>query len=260
MTTSLLLGSDGANSHARKLMGITRRTGWRYNQQAIVCSVQFGEMEFSSTAYQRFLPNGPLALLPCFDNFGSVVWSTTPGQAEALLSMDDEMFVRELRRHLSSELSSTLGAASMLGNLQAADPGVPSIERLVGRRASFPLQVAQSYPYVKNRFALVGDAAHTTHPLAGQGFNLALGDVAALLGRVEQAVQSGEDVGSHAVLNDYQRDRLARNTFSLAGIDALQKIFSVNFEPFVIARGLGMVAVDKIAPLKGFLSKFAAGK
>jgi 2-polyprenyl-6-methoxyphenol hydroxylase-like FAD-dependent oxidoreductase len=121
-------------------------------------------------------------------------------------------------------------------------------------------QVAQSYPYVKNRFALVGDAAHTTHPLAGQGFNLALGDVAALVARVERAVHSGEDVGSHAVLSDYQRDRLARNTFSLAGIDALQKIFSVRFEPFVIARGIGMTLVDKVGPLKSILSKFAIGK
>ena len=250
VTSSLLVGSDGANSHARRLMGITRRTGWRYRQKAVVCAVQFEEGQFSSSAYQRFLPSGPLALLPCHDNYGSVVWSTSPGHADALVAMEPALFEAELRRHLTAPRSSA----------GAPGPDVPHVERLVGNRACFPLQVAQSYPYVRPRFALVGDAAHSVHPLAGQGFNLALADVAVLVERIEQAVRNGEDVGSHAVLQDYQKRRLLDNSFSLAGIDAVQKIFSVQSAPFAYARGLGMMAIDKLPVLKNLLARKAMGQ
>ena len=249
LTTSLLLGCDGAASPTRRLMGLNRRYGWSYNAKAVVCSVQFGESEFCSTAFQRFLANGPVALLPCLDNYGSIVWSTTPGHADALVSMDDETFVAELRRAFTARH----------GEFTAEDPGVPHIERIVGPKASFPLQIAQNSSYVANRFALVGDAAHTVHPLAGQGFNLAMADIACLTKRVAEAVANGEDIGSHAVLKDYQKRRFLENSFSLAGIDALEKIFRVDFKPFAVARGLGMAVVDK-TPLKGLFARIAMGK
>merc|ERR1711991_189396 len=253
VSAKLLIGSDGANSAIRKMMGITRNVGWKYNQKAVVCSVKFGDSVFCSTAFQRFLPNGPIALLPMFDNFGSIVWSTTPGHADALVKMGEEEFFVELQRAFQGSFSQSNPISDFFSSNLESKVEIPEIESVAGPRASFPLQISQSYPYVKNRFALVGDAAHTTHPLAGQGFNLALSGVACLTRRLEAAVNGGEDIGSHMVLQDYQRERLIDNSFTLFGVDAIQKIFSVQYSPWVMARGAGMIAVDNLPFVKKLL-------
>jgi ubiquinone biosynthesis UbiH/UbiF/VisC/COQ6 family hydroxylase len=260
VSTHLLIGSDGANSGIRKTMGITKNVGWKYNQKAVVCSVKFDESVFCSTAFQRFLPNGPIALLPMFDNFGSIVWSTTPGHADALVKMEEAEFFTELQKAFNGSYAQANPISDFFSSNMESKVEIPEIEAVVGPRASFPLQISQCYPYVKNRFALVGDAAHTTHPLAGQGFNLALSDVACLVERLESAVQNGEDIGSHMVLQDYQRERLIDNSFTLFGVDAIQKIFSVQYSPWVMARGAGMLAVDNLPFVKKMLIQRAAGK
>ncbi len=167
-----------------------------------------------------------------------MVWSTAPAHARQLAALSEADFLLHLRRALTAPLA----APSRLGALLAAAwsgpaPAVPEIACVAGPRASFPLQASQAAAYVGSRVALVGDAAHTMHPLAGQGFNLGLADVACLARLIGEAVRDGQDLGGHGVLADYEAARFRDNAVAVLGVDALQKIFSVNWEPFVLARG-----------------------
>ncbi len=261
---ALVAGCDGASSPVAKLAGLASKSGWRYGQNALVCAVRLPEGEVCSTAYQRFLPGGQvLALLPMYDNFASVVWSTTPDHARQLASMSAAEFVADLKRALTAPVSkpgSFLDAIFRSEYLQPATPSVPLPEEVVGDRASFPLQTSHAHSYFGNRVALVGDAAHTMHPLAGQGFNLALGDVAALSACIDDACRDGQDFGSQSTLRRYQDKRKVYNAVSLLGVDALQKIFSVEWEPFVHARGAGMLLANSLSPIKDALIARATGK
>jgi ubiquinone biosynthesis UbiH/UbiF/VisC/COQ6 family hydroxylase len=240
LSSALVAGCDGASSPVAKLAGLANKTGWRYGQSALVCAVRLSSDEVCSTAYQRFLPGGQvLALLPMFDNFASIVWSTSPEHCRRLGAVSSGEFLAELRDAFSAPVikpGSWLSSA-VSSVIQPSAPSVPVIEDVVGDRASFPLQLSQASSYVGTRVALVGDAAHTMHPLAGQGFNLALGDVAALSNCLDEAARDGQDFGSNSVLQAYQDKRKLYNAVSLLGVDAIQKIFSVEWEPFVQARG-----------------------
>jgi 2-polyprenylphenol 6-hydroxylase len=232
---ALVVGADGARSRVRSLAGIGLDST-RYGQHAVVANVSTGEHN-QSTAWQRFLPSGPLAFLPLADGRSSIVWSTDPETAERLLSLDDATFCAEL------------GAAFewRLGPVNATGP-----------RASFVLTGSQARHYVRPRIALVGDAAHTIHPLAGQGANLGLADVAALA----QVLLSrpGRDPGDLRGLRAYERMRRGENWLMMRAMEGFSTLFGSGLPPVEVARGLGLILADRLPAIKnGFLRRALGG-
>jgi 2-polyprenylphenol 6-hydroxylase len=198
----LVVGADGAESAVRRQAGIDVR-GWDYGQRAVVAHLAT-ERPHAATAWQRFLDTGPLALLPLADGRVSLVWSTLPAEAEALAQLDDAGF----------GLRVTEASAGVLGAL------APTTQR-----ASFPLRLLHAHRYTAERVALVGDAAHTVHPLAGQGINLAFLDAAALVDVVGAAVAAGDDPGEARALRRYERWRKAEALPAIMLLDGIKRLF-----------------------------------
>lgn len=239
--TSLLVAADGANSNIRALAKMAVRE-WDYDHHAIVATVQT-EYCHEHTAWQCFLPEGPLAFLPLSSDqegkhYCSIVWSTLPHCAETLMTQTDEAF------------SAALAAAfeHRLGNILA-----------VSRRSSFPLRQRHAIDYIKPGLVLVGDAAHTIHPLAGQGVNLGLMDVKVLSEELLRAQQRGLTPGSLAVLERYQRRRKGTNLTMMAAMEGLKRLFSETALPLRWARNSGLRWLDKSALLKRQMIKRAMG-
>jgi 2-polyprenylphenol 6-hydroxylase len=232
----LLVAADGAGSPLRERAGIATR-GRDYAQRAVVAHITT-ERAHAHTAWQRFLPTGPLALLPLADGRSSVVWSLPEAEARRVQSLDDEAFLHEL------------GVASdfRLGRIMAATP-----------RAAFPLKLQLADTYQAERFVLLGDAAHTVHPLAGQGVNLGLRDVVELRDTLVEAREQGRDIAGAHVLRRYARRRRSADTLDAYGFDALARIYSWQSPPFVAARGLGVRILDRLVPLKRRIAAHAAG-
>jgi 2-octaprenylphenol hydroxylase len=199
----LVVGADGAESAVRRMAGIDTR-GWDYGQRAVVAHL-VSEKPHGATARQRFLDTGPLALLPLADGRSSLVWSTLPEQAEVLTRCTEKAFADRV----------TAASAGVLGRL------VPTTER-----ASFPLRLLHASRYAVDRIALVGDAAHAVHPLAGQGINLAFLDAAALVDVLGDALEAGDDLGELRVLRRYERWRKAEALPAIAMLDGLKRLFS----------------------------------
>jgi len=236
LSARLVVGADGGASRLRQLVGIETR-GWDYGQHAIVAHLDC-EQSHEATAWQRFLASGPLALLPLADGRVSLVWSTTPEQAAELASLEEDAF----------SLRVTEASAGVLGRLMPASP-----------RVTFPLRLMHALAYTRPRVALVGDAAHGVHPLAGQGVNLGLMDCAALAEVLGDTLQADGDPGEHAALRRYERWRKAENLPAMALMDGLKRLFS-NDEPLLSwARRTGLSAVDRIGPLKRVLIERAMG-
>jgi 2-octaprenylphenol hydroxylase len=233
---ALLVAADGAESPTRQLMGIeTRRHA--HAQQAIVTHVETAEPH-QHTAWQRFLVTGPIALLPLYDGRSSVVWTTTTDEAANLLALDDGRFCKAVEG--------------------ATDAVLGSVTRC-GSRASFTLQSSHAQSYVESRVALVGDAAHSVHPLAGQGVNLGFLDCAALGECVSQARAAGDDPGDLKCLRRYERWRKGENLLMLAALDGLNRLFS-NPSPAVGAiRRAGLTLVNRAEPVKTLFMKRAMG-
>jgi len=233
----LLVAADGAGSPLRKLAGIETR-GRDYAQRAVVAHVRT-ERPHQGTAWQRFLPDGPLALLPLADGRSSVVWSLPDDEAKRVLALDDDAFL------------AALGVASdfRLGRIVGSTP-----------RAAFPLKLQLATTYQAERFVLLGDAAHAVHPLAGQGVNLGLRDVAELRDTLLAAREAGRDIAAAHVLRRYARRRRSADTLDALGFDALARIYGWRASPLVAARGLGVRLVDRIGPLKRRLAEHAAGR
>lgn len=198
----LVVAADGAGSAVRRAAGIGSRVR-DYGQCAVVAHLAT-ERPHAATAWQRFLDTGPIALLPLADGRVSLVWSTLPEEAEALLQLDDAGFGRRV-----SEAS-----AGVLGALAPTTP-----------RASFPLRLLHAHRYAAGRVALVGDAAHTVHPLAGQGINLAFLDVAALVDVVGDAMAAGDDPGEVRSLRRYERWRKAEALPAIVLLDGIKRLF-----------------------------------
>ncbi len=235
----LIVGADGAQSLARKLAGIETR-GWEYDQRAFVTHVGT-EYPHAHTAWQRFLPAGPIAFLPLADGRSSIVWSTTPDHAQSLVDCEPEQLAREL--------TDALGGA--LGQVQVAGP-----------RAQFPLRLTHAAQYCKSRFVLVGDAAHAVHPLAGQGVNLGFLDCAALVQTLSAELDAGgkpADLGETRVLRRYERWRRSENALALGLIDGLNRLFSNSNALLGWARQFGLSAVDRSALAKRFFIGRAMG-
>jgi ubiquinone biosynthesis UbiH/UbiF/VisC/COQ6 family hydroxylase len=232
---TVLLAADGSDSAVRRLLDLSV-TGHRYEQNAIVTNVASSESH-RDTAWQRFLPGGPLAMLPLTDGRSSIVWSLPTFEAERLLACSDTEFLRELN----------VASAGVVGELTACS-----------RRVGFPLQALHAPRYTAARVALVGDAAHTVHPLAGQGMNLGLLDAAAIAAVVEDALLAGEDVGDLKVLRRYERERKGDNLAMLAAFDGLNRLFGLPAWAAPL-RALGMRAVQAAQPVKRLLMQRALG-
>ena len=236
LAARLVVAADGASSPLREMAGITTR-GRSYGQRAIVAHVRT-ELPHRQTAWQRFLPTGPLALLPLADGRSSIVWSLPEDEAARLLALDDQAFLE------------ALGVASdfRLGRMIDSTP-----------RAAFPLQLKLARCYQAERLVLLGDAAHAVHPLAGQGVNLGLRDVTALRDVLVAAHADGRDMAAAHVLRRYARRRRSADTLDALGFDALARIYGCQAGPWVVARGLGVRALNRLTPLKRRLASHAAG-
>lgn len=233
---ALVIGADGAESPVRTQAGIGVR-GWDYEQRAVVAHLR-PERGHRDTAWQRFLDTGPLALLPLADGRVSLVWSTLPTLAEELVACDDGEFSARV----------TEASAAVLGRLEPAGP-----------RASFPLRLLHARQYAAQRVALIGDAAHTVHPLAGQGINLAFLDAAALVDVVGEAVEAGDDPGEPAVLRRYERWRKAEAVPAIALLDGIKRLFSGGNPLQSRVRRGALELTQSLPPLKRVLMQRALG-
>jgi 2-octaprenylphenol hydroxylase len=233
LAARLVIGADGRASFVREALGIATG-GWVYDQRAIVATVEISHWH-RETAWQRFLPSGPLAFLPLSDGRCSIVWSADEQRADALLALDDTGFIAALDEAFQQRLGPVLS---------------------VGPRAAFPLRLQHALRYVQPRAALIGDAAHAIHPLAGQGVNLGFLDVGALADALEHARARGRDIGSLATLRRYERARRGENLIMLGAMDLFKRVFGNRIPPVVAGRNLGLAAADAVAPLKrAFMSR-----
>jgi 2-octaprenylphenol hydroxylase len=217
---ALVVGADGGQSRTRELCGISR-AGWAYGQTAVVAHLRT-ERPHRHTAWQRFLPDGPIAFLPLLDGRVSLVWTTTAADAEALVALEGDAFSRRVA--------------------EASDHVLGAVE-LDSPRAGLPLALWHSREYVRPRLALVGDAAHTIHPLAGQGVNLGFLDCASLAEVVGDAVEAGDDPWGVRVLRRYERWRRSENALMLGTTDTLNRLFGQKSVALAAARRFGMALV-----------------
>ncbi|MDV6253974.1 FAD-dependent 2-octaprenylphenol hydroxylase [Vibrio sp. EA2] len=237
MTAKLVVGADGANSWLRKQMDIPL-THWDYGHSALVANVQTAEPH-NHIARQIFTPHGPLALLPMSQpNMCSIVWSTEPDRAEQLLAMDEHDF----NKALTSEFDARLGLC-----------------KVIGARAAFPLKMRYARDFVVERVALVGDAAHTIHPLAGQGVNLGLLDAASLAQEVLALWKQGQDIGSKRNLRSYERWRKAEAAKMIAAMQGFRDLFSGDNPAKKLVRGIGLSLAGQLPGAKDEIMKRALG-
>ena len=236
LSGTLLIGSDGRASGTATRAGI-RRTGWGYGQTAIVCAVGH-EKSHGGIAHQFFMPNGPLAILPLTGKRSSIVWSETTARAQEVMALDDAGFLDALRPAFGS----------FLGEIS-----------LTGARFSYPLGLTLAQSFVANRTVLIGDAAHGMHPIAGQGLNAGLRDVAALIDVLSQARARGEDIGGSLVLARYQQWRRFDTATLALATDAFNRLFSNNNPLLRTARDLGMGLVNSAPFLRRSFIREAAG-
>lgn len=241
LSATLVIGADGAQSQMRQWAGLATRE-WDYDQQAIVCTVRT-RLPHQYTAWQRFSPTGPLAFLPLKNEAGdehycSIVWSQDTAEARRLMALDDETFRAELERAIEQQLG---------------------VIELVSRRFAFPLRQRHAKDYVTDGLALVGDAAHTIHPLAGQGANLGYGDVSALLDELGRARELSLSPADPTVLARYQRRRKGENLAMMAAMEGFKQLFARDELPIRWLRNAGMRWLDNLAPLKSRIAAEAMG-
>lgn len=232
----LLVAADGANSPLRGMAGIAVQVQ-PYKQEAVVCVVETTESH-RETAWQRFLPTGPLAFLPLRDGRCSIVWSTTPEEASRLKALPKELFMFELTKAFGARLGEVVD---------------------VGERVSFPLRKQHATHYVEAGLALVGDAAHVIHPLAGQGANLGLLDAATLAEIVLEAKAEGRDWGRKSVLRRYERWRRGENQIMMGAMDGFKQLFGSSLPPLRLVRNLGLNMVNQSGPVKDLIVRHAMG-
>ena len=240
LSCQLLVAADGALSRVRQLADFRTRE-WDYGHHALVATVET-EHYHEATAYQRFMATGPLAFLPLASqadrHYCSIVWSAKPDLAEALQALSDEEFCAQLEQTFEHRLG-----------------GIPA----VSPRFAFPLRQRHAVDYVQPGIALVGDAAHTIHPLAGQGINLGLQDVVALSEELARVVRRGGSVGAMEVLSRYQRRRKGENMLMMTAMDGFKRLFEEQSLPLRWLRNTGMRLVGQAGPLKQQLMRHAMG-
>lgn len=238
LKTKLVIAADGAESWVRQQAGIELKT-WDYRHVAIVATVQT-ELPHDAIARQRFMSTGPLAFLPLSEsNMSSIVWSATPEYAAELLSLEDMAFAAKLAEAFGHKL----------GNIKT-----------VSARHSFPLRMRHAKNYVRERIALIGDAAHTVHPLAGQGVNLGLLDAATLAEVIMDAHKKNRSFSSLATLRRYERWRKGDTLAMLAMVETLKHLFASELKSIQYLRNAGLSITNKMAFLKECIASHALGK
>lgn len=233
----LVVAADGAGSPLRAWAGI-ETTGRDYRQKGLVLHVH-SQLPHQETAWQRFLPGGPLALLPLSDGRSSIVWTRPEAETDELLALSDPALSERL----------TEASAARLGRLEVASP-----------RAAFPLRMQLATRHAEGRLVLLGDAAHAVHPLAGQGVNLGFLDVASLEATLVRAREAGRDIGAPDVLRRHARARASENALAARGFDALERLFAHPHPAVAALRRQGLLLADRIPPLKRFFMRRAAGE
>jgi len=240
LSTALLVAADGGNSAIRQHFEFATRE-WDYGHSAIVTTVQ-SEAVHKQTAWQRFMPSGPLALLPLDregdQHYCSLVWSQDSVEAERLMAMDDEDFCAELSR----------ASENCIGKVIAVD-----------KRFAIPLRQRHATDYISQRVALLGDAAHTIHPLAGQGVNLGFADVAALVETLSAQAKRGNDLGSLLTLSQYQRQRKPENLAVMAAMEGFKRLFGADNIALRLLRNIGLAKVNRLHPLKNKIIRQVMG-
>ena len=235
----LVVAADGANSAVRRLTGTETRE-WDYLHHAIVTSVRTADSH-RKTAWQRFTDNGPLAFLPLEregEHWCSIVWSVTPGEGERLMALDDETFCRELEQAFEGRL----------GPVLSADP-----------RVCVPLRQRHAKRYVAEGLALIGDAAHTIHPLAGQGVNLGFLDAAVLAEVLLHAAERGERLADVRVLSRFERRRMPHNLALMAAMEGFERLFQADPLPLRWLRNTGLKVVNQLPEAKAIFVRQALG-
>ncbi len=236
IAADLVVGADGGASFVRKQSGITVK-GWQYQQSAFVTHLH-SEINHQNTAWQRFLRTGPVALLPLADDRVSMVWSTTPEEAAEAMELSDEALSEKL----------TAITDNVLGKLTPAGP-----------RGAFPLRAQHANKYVLPGLALIGDAAHSVHPLAGQGANLGIADAACLTGVITDAIANDEVIGDFRVLRRYERARKGANSTMLHFISGINRLFAYDSFPLAAVRATGMRIFNKSGPIRDHAVRVALG-
>lgn len=236
LRAGLVVSAEGRRSGLRTAAGI-RITGWKYDQTAVVCTVGH-QKPHDGVAHEYFLPSGPFAMLPLTGNRCNIVWTEKPAIAETLRAMNDADFIAEL----GARFGAHLGAIT-----------------LQGPRFAYPLSLQIAERLVGERFALIGDAAHGVHPIAGQGLNVGLRDVAALAECIVDGMRVGLDAGDAEALARYQRWRRFDSTSMALVMDVFNRLFSNDLPVLRQWRGRGMAFVDAIAPARRFFMREAAG-
>ncbi|MBE9137889.1 FAD-dependent hydroxylase [Nodosilinea sp. LEGE 07088] len=233
----LMVAADGKGSSLRQQADIGS-FGWRYRQSCVTMVVE-PEYSHQNTAYERFWPSGPFAILPLADGRCQVVWTAPHAEAEAILALPEEEFMAQLKQRYGSHM----------GQLKRLTPP-----------ALFPVQLMQCDRYVQPRLALVGDAAHSCHPVGGQGLNMGIRDAAALAEVLTTAYQKKQDLGSVSVLRRYERWRRLENWVILSFTDILTRTFSNQVLPMVVLRRGGLWLLSHIPPLKRLALRLMTGR
>ena len=234
---ALLVAADGRNSDGRRIAKI-KSTNIDYNQSSIVFTVGH-EKAHRGTAYEQFTTGGPIASLPMRGNKSSVVWSEDTEVVESLMQLDDKDFAAAA----SYRLNDCLGKMT-----------------IIGQRKVFPLKLNYADTIIANRFAMVGDAAHGLHPIAGQGFNLGLRDIANLTEEISNARRLGLDIGSFETLRSYQAARRFDNFSLVAATDGLNRLFTDNNKIVGFIRSSGLDAINTMNPIKNLFMRLAMGE
>jgi 2-octaprenyl-6-methoxyphenol hydroxylase len=236
LSARLMVAAEGRESASREKMGFAL-VSWSYPQWGIVATVAH-ERPHEGTAYEHFLPSGPFAILPLTGNRSSLVWTERDTIAPSMLALPEDAFNAEVARRFGDHLGRT---------------------HVEGPRWSYPLKFHLARSYVRPRFALAGDTAHGVHPIAGQGLNLGLKDVAALAEVVLDAARLGLDIGALDVLKRYERWRRFDSAIMGLTMDAMNRLFSNDIAPIRAIRDLGLGIADRVGPLRRFLMRQAGG-
>ncbi len=243
LTTTLVVAADGTNSRIRSLAQFKTRE-WDYEHQALVTTVRT-ELPHEHRALQRFIDTGPLAFLPLLpaadsedERYCSIVWSLVPERSRKMLEMTDQQFKIELALNLEHKL----------GNIEAIE-----------QRFVFPLRQRHAIDYFRGNIVLMGDAAHTIHPLAGQGVNLGLLDAATLSGELARGVLAGRNIADPIVLGRYQRKRIGHNLGMMWLMEGFKHLFAEQTLPVRWLRNMGMSGLDNISVIKNHLARRAMG-
>lgn len=236
LTARLLIAADGRESIVRTSLGI-KTTDWDYGQTAIIANMG-SQRPHQHVAYERFTKNGPIAVLPLSEDRCAIVWTCANDHVEATMALDDASFIEQFQ----SQFGRRLGKFTK-----------------VGVRHAYPLRMVQAREQVRPHLALIGNAAHSLHPIAGQGFNLGLRDVATLAEIIHDAQKNNQDLGQLEVLQDYAAWRKQDHSRVIAFTDGLVRIFSNDFLPVSISRNIGLISSDLISPVKRLLSRQAMG-